>query len=570
MGKKRKQRKQVKQQNAATVRLRDPGQSRIVYVPQRFGGMHVDHDQAMRFSAVFACVRYIAETISYLAWHHMRRATNNQANKERIANSQLERLLNVRSNPEMSGMSFRETLIAWALTWGNGYAEIVTDNANRPTELWPISPDRVQPDRDRDTGDLIYKITDSKGGATFLPQSKMFHLHGLGFDGRVGYSVISYAARSIGVGIAQDEYSSSFFGNNTQLAGVFEHPESLSEEAYTRLKDSFNEAHRGPANAYRPLFLEEGMKWKTVGVPPEDAQLIESKNFSVEEIARWFRVPPHKIGHLLRATFSNIEHQAIESVTDTLMPWISRLEQEANAKLLGQNDRVSYTKINVNSLLRGDLKSRSEFYNSMLDRGVFSINEVRELEDLNPITDGNLRLVPMNMQTLDAAANPPEFQQVVAPSQDDRSGGGDQDDFGQLDNVVRAFQQATTKALKREEHRVNDALRRYGDDRSGYQLWTDKFFAEHRNYLHDQMRLFLKPALLNDGIIHYENLIGNQIDYHLALSKKYTQAVYDDPDGYRALDSNSISHLTETFLKRLQAEDYGNNQNVVKIAHVRN
>ncbi len=536
MGKKKKRRSTAKTaKNAPSVVPRKPDETRIVYVPQRIAGMYVDHDQALRYSAVFACIRYISESIAALSWHHMRR--NSQNERIRVVNSQTERLLNTRANPEMSGMAFRETMLAWALAWGNGYAEIVFDGARRPVELWPVSPDRVQPDRDPDTGAMTYKITDSRGGATFLPPERMFHLHGLGFDGRVGYSVVSYAARSVGVGIAQDEYSGSFFGNNTQLSGVFELPGGLSDVAYERLKKDWEDRHKGPGNAWRPAFLEDGMKWKNIGVPPEDAQLIESKQFSIEEIARWFNVKPHKIGHLLRATFSNIEHQAIESVTDTLIPWITRLEQEANYKLTSTNDRVSYTKINVNALLRGDLKSRSEFYNSMLDRGVFSINEVRELEDLNPIPNGDLRLVPMNMQTLEQAALPPPED----PSETEPD----------IDKLIPEIEQATIKSLAREQHRITDAVRRYKPDRVGFLIWLDVFYNEHKNYMKRQY-LNAVPQLSAD-------YLQSHINSHAQLSQTYAIKIYDENIQNPNM-TDAAKQLTQLFLQNLKLTESTHNE----------
>jgi HK97 family phage portal protein len=195
---------------------------------------------------------------------------------------------------------------------------------------------------------------------------------------------------------------------------VLKHPGKLTDEGHTRLKNSVKQEYSGASNAFRTMILEEGMSWDSIGIPPEDAQFLETRKFQVSEIARWFRVPPHKLADLERATFSNIEHQGREYVTDTLMPWIVRLEQEADRKLFAMNNRASmYTKINANALMRGDSKARADFYQKLSNLGVLSINEIRELEDIDPIgPEGDKRFVQLNLTTIDKVG---EETQAPAP-----------------------------------------------------------------------------------------------------------------------------------------------------------
>ncbi len=348
-------------------------------------GTLVSHQTALQVAAVFSCVRYIAETIATLPWNVLIRQPDGR--KEMTPNNPLWRLLHTRPNPEMSPFAWKETMTAWALTWGNGYAEIERDNAMRPAALWPITPDRVTPKRDRDSGRLFYEVNNGSGAAnTILQPADMFHLHGLGFDGITGYSVVNLASRSMGTGLAADEFINSFYGNNTVIGGVLEHPDGVSDKAYKRLQESWEKRHKGGKQAFKPAILEEGMKWQSIGMPLKDAEFLATRRFNVAEICRWFRVPPHKIMDLDRATFNNIEHLAIEAVTDALMPWIIRLEEEANFKLVGdRNQGRIFTKFNASGLLRGDTKTRGEFYQLMHRIGALSPNEIRALEDLNPI-----------------------------------------------------------------------------------------------------------------------------------------------------------------------------------------
>lgn len=383
---------------AALTQRPDPG-PRTPQVPVLRAGMHVDHDRALTYSALFAAVRVIAETVAILPWSVHRRTGG--SHREIATAHPTHYVLHRAPNPEMTPFSFKETMLAWALTWGNGYAEIERDRVGRVVALWPIPPDTCEPRRDRE-GRLYYRIYNQRGGAVELDPSDVFHLHGLGYDGLQGYSVVSLMAKSIGLGLATEEYGSSFYANGATPNTALKHPGKLSEDAYEHLKESLSE-HTGPGKAFKTMILEEGMSWASLGMPHHDAQFLETRKFQVTDIARWLRVPPHMIGDLERATFSNIEHQSQSFVSNAILPWTVRLEEEADRKLFGQNPRGTlYSKINVNALLRGDTTARGDFYIKMLEHGVYSVNDVRELEDQDPIgPDGDKRLVQLNMTTLE-------------------------------------------------------------------------------------------------------------------------------------------------------------------------
>jgi len=395
--------------------------------------------------------------------------------KEVVATHNVDRLIHRRPNPEMSAFAFRETMMTWALTWGNGYAEIERDSANRPVALWPISPDRVEVKRD-DNDRPVYEISNGRGDKTYLPADKMFHLHGLGFDGSVGYSVINLARRSIGLGMAAEQFGASFFQNGTVTNLKIEHPAALGEQAFKNLKDSLQSWLRGPKNSFHPLIVEEGMKVTPLSMPMEDAQFLETRQFQTEEIARWFGLPPHKLQSLDKATFSNIEQQSIEVVTDALLPWAVRLEQEADYKLFSQRGNF-YTKLNLNSLLRGDTAARATFYREMWNLGVFSVNEIRELEDMNPVANGDKRFVQLNMTTLDKAGEEPVTPPVTQPEEPDED---------EIEARMRLFE-ASCRVLRRERHRVIDAAVRFDGNRTGFVEWMDKFFNQHREFIVDRL-----------------------------------------------------------------------------------
>lgn len=322
-------------------------------------GIPVSEQTALTYSAVFGCVRIISETLACLAWHVYERVGDT---RERRANHPAERLLHRRPNPEMSAFDFRQTLQAHVLTWGNGYAEIERNYLGQPIALWPITPDRVTPRRD-DRRQIVYEVSpgpDQPGPPRTIPADQMFHVHGLGFDGLCGYSPIRLAAQSIGLGLAAERFGATFFGNGARPGAVLEHPEGLTDQGRKHLKESIDEFRRAGAN--RTMILEHGTTWKTIAVEPEAAQFLESRKFQVQEICRWFRVPPHKLADLERATFSNIEHQSIEFVTDAIMPWVCQWEQEADAKLFLPEEADTYfAKIRLHSLLRGDSQQRANW-----------------------------------------------------------------------------------------------------------------------------------------------------------------------------------------------------------------
>lgn len=392
-----------------SARPEDPAVDRIIYVPSTKAGVRITPDNALTVSGFWAGVRAISDPISYLSWHVFERLQG--GGKDRRDGNMIDWLLNVQPNEEMSAGTFRETMLAHAITWGNGYAEIERDGAGRPLALWPLAPDRVCPERDMN-GTLYYEYYPQNLPSVPLPARDVFHLRGLGFDGIVGYSVVRLAAQSLGLAKAMEENAATFFGNGSKPGGVLKYSGKVSPETREETRREWMKLHGGPGRAHAVAVLDQGLEYSAIAMSNEDAQMIDSRKLSVTEMARWLRVPPHKLYDLERATFSNIEHMSIEFVTDALMPWVNRLEQEANIKLFGFGSQGRlFTKLNVKTLMRGDTAAQLAFISALIDRGVFDVDEAREYLDLNPIgaaAGGKKRFVPLNMQLLEKAGEDPE------------------------------------------------------------------------------------------------------------------------------------------------------------------
>jgi HK97 family phage portal protein len=313
-------------------------------------------------------------------------------------------------NPEMSSIAFWETTIQHAIGWGKGLAEIVRNGRDEPVELWPMDPARTEVKRD-DAERLLYVVHNPDGSTTELADRDVFHVHGIGYDGTTGYSVATLARQSLGLSMAQLRSGAAFFRNGARPGGVIETDGRLGdEEQMQRFLRLWNAQHQGADNTAKVGLLEDGMKFKGISIPNSDAQWIESRGMSVVDLARWLRLPPHKIGWLDKATFSNIEQQSIEYVTDTLMPWAVRIEQETRRKLVHRDaEPMLFTEHVFEALLRGDLPSRNTAYATARQWGWMSVNDVLELENRNGIGEiGDVYLTPMNMQNAEQLLEPPE------------------------------------------------------------------------------------------------------------------------------------------------------------------
>ena len=375
-------------------------------------GKPVNERTAMQTTAVYACVRILAEAVASLPLHVYE--YQDDGGKKLVHDHPLYYLLHDEPNPEMTSFVFRETLMSHLLIWGNAYAQIIRDGAGRVLGLYPLLPDKMEVQRD-DKGNIYYVYSrNSDENPTFkeygnikLKAEDVLHIPGLGFDGLIGYSPIAMAKNAVGMTLACEEYGASFFANGANPGGVLEHPGVLKDPS--KVRKSWNSVYRGVNNAHKIAVLEEGMKYQQIGIPPEEAQFLETRKFQINEIARLYRIPPHMVGDLDKSSFSNIEQQSLEFVKYTLDPWVIRWEQSLQRSLLLPGEKGKYfIKLNVDGLLRGDYQSRMNGYAVGRQNGWFSANDIREMENMNPIPDeegGNLYLINGAMTKLaDAGA----------------------------------------------------------------------------------------------------------------------------------------------------------------------
>ena len=388
---------------------RTSGSSYSFLMGSTTSGKRVNERTSMQMTAVYSCVRILSEAVASLPLNVYRYTDN--GGKEKAIDHSLFHLLHDEPNPEMSSFIFRETLMTHLLLWGNAYAQIIRNGKGEVIALYPLMPDRMSVDRDKN-GQLYYKYTKNnddaptmESGSVYLSPSDVLHIPGLGFDGLVGYSPIAMAKNAIGLAIAAEEYGSKFYANGAAPSGILEHPGTLKDPA--RVRDSWNATFGGSSNSNKVAVLEEGMKYTPISIAPNEAQFLETRKFQINEIARIFRVPPHMVGDLEKSSFSNIEQQSLEFVKYTLDPWVIRWEQALYRTLLTEEEKKTvFFKFNVEGLLRGDYASRMNGYATARQNGWMSANDIRELEDLDRIPaelGGDLYLVNGNMLPLNSA-----------------------------------------------------------------------------------------------------------------------------------------------------------------------
>lgn len=361
-------------------------------------GKAVTVRSSIQMTTVYACVRVIAETVASLPLHvYERTATGSQ----KALKHTLYHVLHDEPNAEMTSFVWRETMLTHLLLWGNAYCQIVRNGRGAVSGLYPLLPENMTVDRGAD-GQLTYTYRTTDGKQAVLTPEDVLHIPGLGFDGIMGYSPIALEKNAVGLGIAAEEYGSKFFANGATPSGVLQHPNVVKDPA--RVRDSWQAAYGGASNSHKVAVLEEGMSFKPISIPNNEAQFLETRKFQVSEICRIFRVPPHLVGDLEHATFSNIEHQSISFGVHTIRPWLTRLEQAMNKALFTASEKNRYyVCFNMDGLLRGDYKSRMEGYAIARQNGWMSANDIRELENLNPLPaecGGDTYLVNGNMVSI--------------------------------------------------------------------------------------------------------------------------------------------------------------------------
>ena len=460
-------------------------------------GENVSVGNALRLSAVYACVRVLSETVGSLPVHVYERQRGTGRGSKQIARDHyLYDLLHNTPYEGWTSMMWREFMVGSLACYGNAYSLIYRDGRGRPQRLQPWHANAVK----REDGRYYVK---AKGDMWQpVPKGDMLHIRGLVIDpgDYYGVSPITYARRAIGMGLATDKYGAKFFANAAMPKGLIQYPGSLDEEAVADLKKAWQDVHGGVGNANKVAVLQGGLEFKPISIPNDDAQWIETRKFTVTDVARIFRVPPHMIGDLDRATFSNVEQQSIDFVVHTIRPWLVRIEQEINATLFPEDERDKYfCEFVVDGLLRGDIQSRYGAYATAINWGWMSPNDVRDLENLNPVKGGDQYMVPLNMVPMDslgAVAQPDPENDGDAKTRsevrhkEERARGAN--NRRRIRNAFKPIIEDAGRRLVRSEIReIRKALdaNRAARDRQGFGLWLENYYGEDfRRYAQEQMR----------------------------------------------------------------------------------
>lgn len=472
---------------APTDWLNDPNLWGGSYGRQTKAGEMVSPENSMSLSAYFACVRNISEDLGKIPTLTYRRLENR--GKDRATKHVAYRLLKESPNYEMSAMSFKETLTQHAVAWGGGFAEIERDGAGLPLNLWPIHPTRINLSRTK-AGELVYLVKMDDHGLEpipFLP-ANIFHVHGLGGDGTCGYMLSVLAKESIGLGLAMETFGSAFFKNGAAIGGVLTFPMKMNDIGLERIRVQWADKYEGASKAGKTIVADQGAKYERMGIPPDEAQFLESRKFQIEEICRWFRMPPHKIQHYREAQgWSTLEATNTDYVNDTLMPWMVRWEEEASRKLFLPNERDEYfAEFLVQGLMRGDTPARSAYYSALFGIGVLSQNDIRELENMNGIgPEGDTYYVPVNNLAPAALAATGEIQEKETPADQ----AAEPPESTETKPAARVpivtvllfapiFDDAFGRVISKEQIAATRAARKHAGDAMAFMEWMEKFYKE--------------------------------------------------------------------------------------------
>lgn len=486
-------------------------------------GVYVSPANAMTYTAVLACVRVLAESIASLPCIVYERVGDEE--RRRAQALPLYRLLHNSPNPRMTAFGFFEQAMAHLVLWGNFYCEIEWSNRGAPLALWPLRPDVMQVSVS-DDGRRQYKY-----GRTDMAAGRVLHLMGLSTDGVTGASLIRLAREAVGLGLATQEFGATVFRNGAVPGIVLKHPGELGVEGHENLRREWNEMHSGLENSHKVAILEEGMSIDKLGIPPEDAQFLETRRFQVEEIARIYRVPLHKLGDLTHATFSNIEHQEIGFTQDTVRPWAVRIEQEIAMQLMTPNEQDRYyAEFLLTALLRGDTQSRYAAYATGRQWGWLSTNDVRRLENMNPVTGGDVYLQPLNMVVAGSKEQGAGSKEQGAGSRGQGAGsklsvrkedGGGNTGKGRkrlAEVAMPQLEEAAQRVLNRELNDIGKMAKKLG--LTDLAEWLDRFLNDHQ-------------AVVEENIAAPVTALG-QLAGDAAAEEAGTEAVADVLDAFLA------------------------------------
>jgi len=466
-----------------------------MFNPNSTSGVTVTEENAMQNSAVYAAVRVISETVASLPLNVYR---EKDGVKEKAKNNYLYSLLHNKPNNLMTSFTWRETMMAHLLLWGNHYSQKEIDNSGKIVALWPLLPSKMRVKKHNNK--LYYNYYPDNGEKITYSMREILHISGLGFNGLKGKSVIKMAREAVGLGLAAEEFGARFFSQGAQPGGIIEYPGRMSDEAYKRYKKDVNKKYGGLGNSHKIMVLEEGLKYNQTGIPPDDAQFLETRKFQIEEVARIFRVPPHMLADLERATFSNIEQQSIDFVVNTIRPWLVRIEQTLNDKLISSKNNKNYIEFVVEGLLRGDSQARAEYYNQMYQVGAMSPNDIRKKENMNPIDGGDQYFVPLNFIPLEEDNPKTETNNIRAVDKEKeiRARRNAQKRVNIRERYKRLIKKSADNIVKREINKIQDLVNKeLKNTTRNEQNFRDKIIKFYDEKFPNEIKDEIKPVLNN-------------------------------------------------------------------------
>ena len=506
--------------------------------------VNVNENTALNYSACWAATRLLAGTSGWLSLNLYKRESG--GGKGIATDDRRNYCVDCCPNDQMIPTLFKSQTMNQQINWGNGYAEIQLDTRGNLAALWPIHASRVDPLIGQDDGKLWYKVRNNAAPPTYIESKDILHFPSIiSDDGIVGKGVVRHAREAIGMGLATERYGASWFGKGGIPRAVVTHPTKMSDTARVNFRNDWKEIYGGP-DGEKVALLQEGATMAPLNISNDDSQFLETRQFNIEEIARWYGVPPHMIQHLLRATFNNIEQLGIEFVKYSLMPWLVIWEQELNKKLLNEDEQKTiFFKFNVTQLLRGDAASRTTYWNTLINTGIACRNEARIAEDMNPVEGGDTFLAQGAMFALDENGVPvPPGQTAVyetvdsddeaddqgndadeaegneEPSKDDnpaQNDGHDSDNDSNTANVIQAvrtiFQGSLQRMIRKEATAARHAARKPGE----FLKWMDEFYPKHTEQLTEAMTCSVDAA----NLMGYSIDAPKMVEEFIALSRKW-------------------------------------------------
>ena len=460
-------------------------------VTKSLTGLYVTPETALCISTVFRCVSAIAQDIAGMPLIIYRRLEHG---KERASSHPLYDVLHDRPNQWQTSFEWREMMMGHLLLRGNAYNLIQAGPRGFADQLIPLNPARMKVEQLANHS-LRYTYTWEKLQKEVYTQDEIFHLRGLSSDGITGLSVVALARESMGLGLATEQYGARFFSQDASPGGVLQVKGTLSDEASKRLERSWGNAHSGLGKSHGTAVLEEGTTWHQIGLSNEDAQFLATRSFQIEEMARWFGVPLHRIGHTEKATSwgTGIEQFNLGYVMFTLMSWVRRFEQGISRDLI-LAPQTFFPEFLLDHLLRGDIKSRYNAYRTAITTGWMTRNEAREKENWNPVEGLDDMLVPLNMATVDEGGDIHPLNKRDAVKTSDNSPPAVPPPTGLDNRAWMLASEAASRVVRKETQAVARAAKRYADDPDGYQTWSEEFWGDHAGFVAEVLHLDAEVA----------------------------------------------------------------------------